>query len=68
MLAYRALVAVDELNLQLVVREVDVRARDALSLVVLLLPLDQGVGEVGLEAFVGEVDAQLLEGVVPGQG
>ena len=44
------------------------RARDALSLVVLLLPLDQGVGEVGLEALVGEVDAQLLEGVVPAQG
>ena len=30
----------------------------------LLLPLDEGVGEVRLEALVGEVDAQLLEGVV----
>ena len=34
---HRALVAVDELDLQLVVREVDVRARDALALVVLLM-------------------------------
>mmetsp|Transcript_36700 Transcript_36700/g.88102 ORF Transcript_36700/g.88102 Transcript_36700/m.88102 type:complete len:202 (-) Transcript_36700:1474-2079(-) len=42
----RALVAIDELDLQLVVGEVDVRARDALALVVLLLPLDEGVGEV----------------------
>ena len=32
-----ALVAVDELDLQLVVREVDVRTRDTLALVVLLI-------------------------------
>ena len=43
------------------VREVDVRARDALALVVLLLPLDEGVGEVRLQPLVGEVDAELLE-------
>ena len=30
----------------------------------LLLPLDEGVGEVRLEALVGEVDAELLEGIV----
>jgi hypothetical protein len=45
-----------------------VRTRNALALVVLLLSLDEGIGEVRLQPFVSEVDAQLLEGVVPGQG
>ena len=37
------------------------RARDALALIVLLLPLDERVGEVRLQPLVGEVDAELFE-------
>eukprot|EP00966_Prymnesium_polylepis_P329357 7385074-Prymnesium_polylepis.3 len=58
-----AQLAVDERERRRVVGEVEVGRVDALSHVVLLLQPAHGVDEVGLQLFVGIVDAELLERV-----